>query len=455
MTEKHNNTTAVFTIVSKNYLHYARTLMQSVREVHGEWARHVLLVDEVGGDFDPAGEDFNLLEVRQLPLPEMDQFLFRYTILELNTAVKPWMFEWLFANGAYERVVYLDPDIYLYRQMIEVESALAAGSLMVLTPHLSGPLDDGNKPSELDIMRSGAYNLGFIALSRHPDCMKFLRWWQDKLEFQCVVDYEAGLFVDQKWIDLVPGMFSDVFILRHEGYNVAYWNLLHRNLESTSSRLTVNGVPLVFCHFSGMEPRNPQPLSRYQDRFSLADLPEFSPLALAYCEKVIANGLEECRTWQYAFGHFSDGTPIEDHIRYCYRTIPELQRVGGVNPFNQRERLASGAQPDHAIPLTPVMRRLWSQRPDLKRSFPDIEGRDRIAYAQWFVDGGAAGSGVPDELINPVREVLVREVGSLSSMAGLFLKLTYRLGPAVVNLFPYRLRQYVKSMMYDSSRHGR
>jgi len=339
MTENSNNTKAVFTIVSKNYLHYARTLMQSVREVHGDWDRHVLLVDEVRGDFDPAGEDFNLLEVRQLPLPELEKFLFRYTILELNTAVKPWMFEWLFKSKQYERVVYLDPDIYLYRPMLEVEEALACGSLMVLTPHLTGPLADGKKPTELDIMRAGAYNLGFIALARHASMLPFLKWWQSKLEFQCIVDFASGLFVDQKWIDLVPGMFPDVFILRHEGYNVAYWNLLHRIVSKTDGGHLVNGVKLVFCHFSGLDPETPHNLSKYQDRFVLSDLPEFETLALEYCERLIKHGFIECRKWKYSFGMFADGTPIKDYHRQSYNNTPSLQAtVGGlayITPFSR------------------------------------------------------------------------------------------------------------------------
>jgi hypothetical protein len=107
--------TAVCTICSKNYLHYARTLMGSLRAAHPEWAPYVLLVDELRGEVDPAGEPFTVVEVSALPLPSPAQFLFRYTILEVNTAVKPWLLEWLFdQEEGFDRVVYLDPDILVY-----------------------------------------------------------------------------------------------------------------------------------------------------------------------------------------------------------------------------------------------------------------------------------------------------------------------------------------------------
>ena len=43
------------------------------------------------------------ISVRELGLPQFDRFTFQYTILELNTAIKPWVFAALFARG-YERV---------------------------------------------------------------------------------------------------------------------------------------------------------------------------------------------------------------------------------------------------------------------------------------------------------------------------------------------------------------
>ena len=185
--------TAVCTIVSNNYLPFARTLMGSLREIHPEWDQHVLITDEIRGHFNPQSEDFEVLEVEELPLPGGRRMLFQYSILELNTAVKPWWLAWLFDRGDYDRVIYLDPDILLYQRLEEVERSLDAGSLMCLTPHLTRKLSEDLKPNEIDILRAGAYNLGFIALSRHPDLADFLAWWQSKMESDCVVDFDSGI----------------------------------------------------------------------------------------------------------------------------------------------------------------------------------------------------------------------------------------------------------------------
>ncbi|MGD1002054.1 MAG: hypothetical protein ABSA67_15305 [Candidatus Brocadiia bacterium] len=412
--------TAVCTIASKNYLHYCRTLMDSVRRVHPDWEQHLLLADEVQGAFDPAAEKFNVVEVARLPLPQPRKFFFRYTILELNTAVKPWLLDWLLHEKGYDRVLYLDPDIRVYGPLTEVGEALDAGANMVLTPHLTGRLDDARRPTEQEIMLAGAYNLGFIALRRADAVRDFLRWWQSKLEYACVVDLDAGLFVDQKWMDLAPGMFPGVFNLRHEGYNVAYWNLKHRKVTKEGNGFRVNGQPLKFFHYSGLNPEDPSPVSKHQDRFKLADLGDAEELVRDYCRAVIAHGMAECRTWKYAFGSFADGAEILDAMRLYYRNHPERQADFGDDPFQLshdyfNRRWSLGRETDALVTI--LMRAVWEARRDLQIIFPDIAGSSRQDYAYWFSRHIAAEMKIPDVYVEPVRGAF-RSTGPRALKAG-------------------------------------
>ena len=160
--------TVVCTVISANYLARARVLMASVARHHPDWDRHVLLVDEISGRFDPRGEAFSLTEVAELGIPDARRLFFRYSILELNTAVKPPFLRWLVDERGYDRVIYLDPDIELFAPMEEVSRRLDHGALMCLTPHLVGRNGDTRKPTELEVLRAGSYNLGFLAVARHP-----------------------------------------------------------------------------------------------------------------------------------------------------------------------------------------------------------------------------------------------------------------------------------------------
>src|SRR5216684_3851400 len=272
--------TAVFSIISPNYRHFARVLMASVERHHPDWDRFVLLVgDPSTSDHDE--EAFTSVRLEELPLPNPRQFCFRYTILELNTAVKPWMIEHLFRRG-YDRVLYIDPDIVIYSPLAEIDEA-PPETFLTLTPHLTGFIEGDEHPCERTILQAGTYNLGFLEVTRQPQLSRFLDWWQEKLEFQCLVDPERGLFVDQKWIDLTPGLFPGVRILRHDGYNVAYWNLGQRTVIADGNSVTVNGQPLRFFHFSGFDPASPDLVSRYNYKQKLAVAGEARGLFEDYC----------------------------------------------------------------------------------------------------------------------------------------------------------------------------
>lgn len=407
--------TAAFTIVSKNYLPFARTLLSSVRQHHPEWDSYLLLVDEVEGEFNPLEEPFQVCYLSDLDLPDMKKFIFRYTILELNTAVKPWMFSFLFKQKNYDKVIYIDPDIYLYSRLEEVEEALNQGNLLVLTPHLTGFIDDNKKPSELNILQAGTYNLGFLAVARHPETHLFLNWWQRKLEFDCTVDLANGLFVDQKWMDMVPGFFKDVKILHHPGYNVAYWNLNHRHVTSKDSQFFANGERLVFFHFSGVNPMNIEPLSKHQNRFALKSMDAAAAyLVEEYATMVKKFGIESVKGWKYYYGYFKDKVKINDFIRIAYRNNEIIQRICGEDPFVHSEYfLREPVKPeekDKSIPLiTHIMYTLWESRADLKNVFPDIWNRDRLSFCQWFIDSAEREYGFTQEYTEPVLQSLIND----------------------------------------------
>jgi glycosyltransferase involved in cell wall biosynthesis len=357
--------TAVFSIISPNYRHFARVLMASVKRNHPEWERFVLLV----GEGSPVEEEsFTPVRLDALPLPDPKRFTFRYTVLELNTAVKPWMFEHLFARG-YDRVVYLDPDLHLYSPLAELDE-----SFLTLTPHLTGFIGGDDHPSERTILQAGTYNLGFLAVTRQPDLARFLKWWQEKLERDCVVDPARGLFVDQKWMDLTPGLFPGVTILRHDGYNVAYWNLGQRTIARSGAAFTVNGQPLRFFHFSGFDPARPHMLSKHVHGSKLDAAGDARALFDDYRAALLEAGSQTFRSARYSFGTFHDGTEVPDAARYAYRSSSELQDASGADPFARPELFAGIRDPRSRPPLTAragvVSYRVLSRARSLVRLLP-------------------------------------------------------------------------------------
>ena len=399
------------TIVSKNYLSYARVLARSFLDHHPGGRFFVLLVDRLDGYFDPAGEPFELIELDALEnLPDVKALLFKYTVLEANTAVKPFLLEHLFAQEGLERLIYLDPDILVLRPL-DVLSDVLDRNAIALTPHLTAPIDDDRHPDELAILRSGAYNLGFIGLAKRDPVERFLTWWQRRVIERCVVRVEEGLFVDQKWIDLVPGFYPDVGIIHHPGYNVAYWNLHCRRVE-IGDQIRVNGEPLAFFHFSGVEPDRPESVSRHQNRFRLGDLGDLRQLFERYIGLLRAAGMAETRRWPYAFASFDNGVAIPNLVREHYLSLGEERSRFG-DPFatdgeGSYWHWMNGADGRRTPPyLSRLLFYLWERECELQLAYPDPRGADLGRLAEWITEHGKQTFVLPDEMLthlSPLQE---------------------------------------------------
>lgn len=377
---------AIFTIVSKNYISYARVLMNSFRKYHTDWDCLVLLVDKIEGYFDPYQENFKMIEIEQLEIPNEDSLIFKYNIMELNTAVKPFFIEHLFKNQNYETILYFDPDILILKDLSHLFKILKEYSILLI-PHITSPIpEDGKQQSEIDIMRAGCYNLGFIGLSHYEKIKEFLKWWQERLSKYCFSAPEAGLFVDQKWIDLVPSMNDGVYILRHPGYNVAYWNLHERNIQIIKGEYVVNEKPLFFFHFSGIDINHLDSISKYQNRYKLNDIENLRGLFETYKKLLWDQGYLETKDWPYFYGFFDNGTKIQNIVRPLYDSLGEKAKAFG-NPFvtsgeGSFLRWLNAPFRRHSR-ITNLLYYIYSARIDLQSVFPEIEGKDEDRFIGW------------------------------------------------------------------------
>ncbi len=431
------STPVICTIIAKNYLAQARCLAESFLKHHPEGRVFVLLIDRPDGYHDFSQEPFTTLLAQEINIPQFGAMLFRYSLLEISTAVKPFFMDYLFKHYDYDAICYFDPDIYFYGPVQEIWEKLDSYGI-VLTPHLTGPLDEAFNPNEQGILQAGAYNLGFIGLSRHAQLDEFLQWWQSKLLKYCVVAFDKALFVDQRWIDLAPGRFSSVYIHQDPGCNVAYWNLYHRRLERQDDEYTVNGSPLKFYHFSGYSPDKPDSISKFQNRYTFQSRPELAPLFEDYRQRMLANDYETVKQWPYAYSSLTQGgVRIPDAARYLWRDM----EVGDPawNPFDSAtdseffdKLIAWLNEPMGNAAARPIITRLalgiHQQQSHLRQTFPDVLGRDRVAYARWFATCVEQAFMIDPFFVRPIAQSLQ---SSLSGKAGVYQAFTawlFRIG---------------------------
>ena len=375
-------------IVSNNYLPFARVFARSLLEHHPDAEIYVCLVDRPHPSLSYDDEPFEVVFAEQLDIPRFQNFAFRYSILELNTAVKPFFLRYLHEEKGCSQLCYFDPDILVTADLGELYERVATSDA-VLTPHILEPIDDQASPGETDFLLSGSYNLGFLGLRFHDATLRFLSWWEDRLYRLCLNRVEEGLFVDQRWMDLAPSFLDEVSILHDPGYNVAYWNLVHRRVDRRDGAHWVGDARLRFFHFSGFHPEQLEAISKHQDRFRLSERPDLADLFDDYRRRLLGEGYRQMVDLPYAFSDFDNGVRIPLAARRALQEEdPEGERwpdpfaTGGAASFYRW--LRGPRSPKNALGIPRIALAFRDMRQDLRRTFADPEGRDRRAFVSWL-----------------------------------------------------------------------
>ena len=410
------------TIVASNYLEMARLLAESFLAQHPGDSFVVLVVDDQPvGDLGGTSDDdlaFEIIRLGDLALSDaqLDVMKTIYDVMELSTAVKPSFLQYLLRDDSI--AVYLDPDIYVYGPFTElVAPVLQAG--IVLTPHVLRPIPrDGTSPTERNIMGSGIFNLGFIAVS--PDADDFLDWWQERLLVDAVSDIEANLFTDQRWIDWVPALFG-CQVCRDPAMNIAWWNIHERDLRRTpdGDGYQVDGSPLRFVHFSGYDPATPDRMSKHQTtpRTLHTEGAVIRELSDAYGAALEANGHHSRRRTPYEWNTTPQGRDLPAYVRACVRrALLHGERTGTeAGPLDTSVPMAFGPTADRfedwlseeivgpdGARINRTEKALYDSRPDLQRAFPDLEGAGATQYRDWLAHDPSAPDTLGDRWRPPV-----------------------------------------------------
>ena len=325
------NTWAIVTVVTRNYLHFARVLAASVRQIHPQAEVIVCLVDKPSGAWRREDEPFQVVFASELGIPNWERFLFQYAPFELTCALKPFILKHVLDAFGIGKLLYFDGDILVCGRLDGLIGQLDFANVL-LTPHLTEPLSLTEPDRwEVDLMDTGIFNGGFVGVSNTPAAHAMLEWWQARTRHWCKWDINH---VDQGWLDAVPALFDGVVIERGAHFNVAAWNTATRDFaEDAQDQVLVNGEPLVFFHFASIDPDKPESLSRIARRAYDQEPAMVRQLHSNYLAKLRACGMTQCLADGYRHDQLSDGTKIEETWRELVRTNHlELQRLE--DPFS-------------------------------------------------------------------------------------------------------------------------
>jgi len=372
---------AIFTIASNNYLPMAEVLLESAAGAYPEADLFLCLADRRTDPDLNVPETAELLLAAEVGIPGFDAFAFRYGPTEFHTALKPFVFEYLLRDRCYERVIYFDPDIKIFRRSGQILQDLDRGAPFVLTPHFREALPFRRLPDTQTILRAGVFNLGFIAANSTAEALRLLRWWGTRLLYDCRAEPERGWFVDQRFVDLFPAFTRDLAIYRTFGANLAYWNLDEGELSKTEEGFFFRNEPLEFFHFSGFDPRRPDRISKYLVDNRVEPESALGQLLSQYAETLMAKGFAAAVGSPLTFDYFPDGRPVPPLLRRLFR---ERHPGWSSSPFVTFEAAAVALEPleGTSVAAPRVIAHIWRQS-DVRPTLPEEPADQSRALAEW------------------------------------------------------------------------
>ena len=384
----------IFTICSKNYLARALCLYNSTKNFNPNVKFSLFLSDII--EYKGLGEIFDSANIYYLDdlfnLNDIQKVTSKYDITELNTAIKATCFKKLMATGC-DRVLYLDPDIEVFDELDELNDLIRSHDAIV-TPHINSQYSDDFRPTDLDILTSGTYNFGFLALNNTEQVIEFLHWWEKKLLNHCYSDIPNGLFVDQKFGELITSFVQNTHILHDVSYNVAYWNLHERRVSKTKN-YTINGKPLKFFHFSGLS-KEIKEVSRHQNRIRVEKNSTTYRLLEDYQKKCRDLDSLFVKSTEPGFNYFHNGKEILAIHRVAMRLTDQALQVDAearlvyhTSTFYSKRDIVINVSTNFQIKLNcePILAAALKIRSDLVAYFP-ITNNYPHELRSWFVAGG-------------------------------------------------------------------
>lgn len=154
-----------------------------------------------------------------------------------------------------DNIVLIGADCVFYSSILSDIEFWLQDHDVLLTPHVLKPLPDDNlNPNMRGVYQTGHANADFIVFKNTDNTKNILRWL---ISCDMKNDISNGIFYEQTWLSALPFIFDRVGIIRHEGYNVAYFNY-HENRSLDNLR---------FIQYSGYDKGSPEKMSRHQNRF--------------------------------------------------------------------------------------------------------------------------------------------------------------------------------------------
>ncbi len=258
------------TIITANYLPFAKVLHQSLEKQVPGTSLQVLIVGEHSSS---STGNFIVHSVDSLSGSTHFNALYKKyghtNVHNFRWALKPVFIGYLLEKG-FSKVIYVDADLYFVNNFDFLFDELDKNNIL-LTPHWANMDPVENEDSLRAVLKGGLYNAGFVGTNIRGATA--ISWWAALCFYKTEDQKELGFFYDQKYLDILPVQFDNVQVIRHRGCNLASWNIDSSKREMIDGKLLINKIfEPVFIHFAkdtvvNILNRNDELLKPYLDEY--------------------------------------------------------------------------------------------------------------------------------------------------------------------------------------------
>jgi Nucleotide-diphospho-sugar transferase. len=307
------------TVVSRDHLYKFLALNSSLIENATDYTLYVLCADDEVYDVLSAIPFKNMVLVRlgdieddELRKARADRLFHAYC-----WTLKPVFLRHVLQN--HPDAVYfahLDADLFFFENPAALFAENPDASIY-LTHHRNA------KEFEAFYAITGIYNTGFVGCRRDETGLAAIDEWARKCIAYCPIKEEPQrrLFGDQRYVEDWPEKYKGVHVLESIGANAALWNISNYRVTRSGGQVLLDGVPLIFYHFSGLSI-----ISRFEFNlcwyYHINDEKVVSLIYHPYLERLSAaiGGVQENFPW-FKWG-FSDRDMVPNTHFYVLDSAP-------------------------------------------------------------------------------------------------------------------------------------
>jgi glycosyltransferase involved in cell wall biosynthesis len=422
----------VITIATMSSLARARALAASLARHQPGWPLSVMLIGRERAIAAVARQErqLHVVSVANELDVDVETLLARHDEVDLNVLLMAHLLL-SHAERTGEAVLHLPSSAWLLADLEPVATALAESSGVVLVPRLDADVpDDGLEPSRGDLDRAGRIDDAVMAIDGGAHSREFLRWWAGHVEAS--LGSLDGLRVgerpeDRPWLarflELAPARFSTA-LLDDAGFDLSLWNLDRHTLQEGESGVSVDRArPLRLLNLPGFDPDRPYRLAASASRARVSRSPVLRRLCERYASELLSGGWSDLEHRHDVGRRLAGGLVYDDGLRAIYARALALGD-GVEDLFGERGSGAflawlEGPAPrgsEHGVNRY-VFYRVSRERPDVLRTYPDLDGGDADGYVEWCWSFGRHELAIPDRFMPPHRRAASVRIASADERA--------------------------------------